>query len=302
MANFLAPILNDQQVDANGDPLSGGTVEVYFAGTSTAATTYSDQGGLAPNTWPIVLNTLGVNSQGAVWITGGIAYKYVIKDAAGVVQRTIDNISGINDAAVNIDQWVVFQAPPSYVSSVSFSLVGDQTPTFQVGRRIKTQNTGGTIYSTITNAVYSTGITTITVVNDSGVLDSGLSQVAYGLISAQSSSLQGPWIQVLGSPTASTGTFTSAQYVLKYSVVAKTAYLNVVVTILTNGTASGRIIVPLPFSVAAESTIAGRESQATGNACTGTINTNQLNIFKYDNSYPGGTGYRIALNGVVEVA
>lgn len=191
MAQFLAPIINSQQEDSNGAPLSGGTIEVYLAGTSTPATTYSDKAGAVPNTWPIVLNTLGVNNQGAVWLTGGASYKYVIKNSLGVVQRTIDNVSGINDTAVTTDQWIVFQGTPTYVSATSFTLAGDQTQTFQINRRIKTANTGGTITSTITNSVYSSPNTTVTVRNDSGVLDSGLSQVSYGIISVQNSSVTG---------------------------------------------------------------------------------------------------------------
>lgn len=184
MAQFLAPLINTQQFDANGDPLSGGLIEVYLAGSSTPATTTSDKAGVVPNSWPIVLNTLGLNTQGAVWITGGAAYKYVIKNAAGVTLRTIDNISGINDTTVAIDQWIPYQGTPTYVSATSFTIAGDQTQVFQVARRLKTQNTGGLVYSTIVSSSYSAPNTTITVANDSGVLDAGLSQVSYGVISA----------------------------------------------------------------------------------------------------------------------
>lgn len=189
MSQFLAPILNEQQMDANGDPLSGGLIEVYLAGSSTPATTTSDKAGAVPNSWPIVLNTLGLNTQGAVWITGGAAYKYVIKNAAGVTLRTIDNISGINDTTVAIDQWIPYQGTPTYVSATSFTIAGDQTQVFQVARRLKTQNTGGLVYSTIVSSSYSAPNTTITVANDSGVLDSGLSQVSYGILSAQDTSM-----------------------------------------------------------------------------------------------------------------
>lgn len=208
MALYLAPIINSQQEDANGDPLTGGTIEVYFAGTSTAANTYSDQAGANPNTWPIVLNTIGVNNQGAVWLTGGFAYKFVIKNAAGVTQRTIDNVSGVNDTTISMDQWVLFQAAPTYVSATSFTVVGDQTQVFQPRRRVKTTNTGGAVYSTVISAAYSAPNTTVTVRNDSGVLDSGLSQVFYGLISAQNSSVTGLLLNV--QRFTSNGTYTAA--------------------------------------------------------------------------------------------
>lgn len=192
MAQFLAPLINEQQMDANGDPLVGGFIEVYLAGSSTPATTYSDKAGLVPNTWPIELNTLGVNTQGAVWITGGALYKFVIKNASMVTLRTIDNISGMNDSTVATDQWIPYQADPTYISATSFSVAGDQTPTFQVNRRVRTTNTGGTVYSTIKTSTYVAPNTTITVANDSGTLDAGLSSVSYGLISPQNSSLVAP--------------------------------------------------------------------------------------------------------------
>lgn len=210
MANFLAPIINDQQEDANGAPLSGGVIEVYLAGSSTPATTYSDQEGDA-NTWPIVLNTLGVNNQGAVWLTGGAAYKFVIKSATGIVQRTIDNVSGVNDTAVAADQWVVYQGTPTYVSATSFTVEGDQTSIFQTGRRLRTENTGGTVYSTIVSSAYSAPNTTVTVLNTSGDLDAGLSMVSYGLVSIVDSSVSGLLlgarvISVTGTYTATPGT------------------------------------------------------------------------------------------------
>lgn len=194
MAQFLAPLINEQQMDANGAPLVGGFIEVYLAGSSTPATTYSDKAGATPNTWPIELNTLGVNEQGAVWLTGGALYKFVIKNASLVTQRTIDNISGINDTTVSIDQWVVYQAAPTYIGATSFSVAGDQTGIFQAGRRVKSQNTGGVSYGTIISSVYSAPNTTITLSNTSGTLDSGLSQVSYGLISSANASVRPPGI------------------------------------------------------------------------------------------------------------
>lgn len=193
MAKFLAPLLNEQQIDDNGDPLVGGFVYVYLAGSSTPAATYSDQAGLVSNTWPIELDTLGLNNQGAVWITGGFAYKFVFKNAAGVTLRTIDNISGINDASASSDQWVVFQGTPTYVSASSFTVPGDQTFTFTSGTRVMTTNTGGIVYGTVTSSAYSSPSTTVAIATDAGVLDSGLSSVSTGSTTATNSSIPGTY-------------------------------------------------------------------------------------------------------------
>ena len=121
-----------------------------------------------------------------------MSYKFVLTsptdtDPPVASTRTIDNVSGVNDTTVTSDQWVAGPTP-TFVSTTSFTLVGDQTSTFHVGRRVKTTNSGGTIYSRITVSAF-TALTTITVVNDSGVLDSGLSAVSYGLLSATNPSI-----------------------------------------------------------------------------------------------------------------
>lgn len=191
MALNLSPIANDAPfLDANGNPLSGGLLYTYTAGSTTAQTTYTDSTGNTQNANPIVLNSNGYPSNGSsvvgVWLTAGVSYKFVLKTSGGTTVWTRDQISGINDTNVTQDQWASGPTP-TYVSATSFTLSGDQTSTFHVGRRIKTTNSGGTIYSTITSSTYGAS-TTIVVANDSGTLDSGLSAVSYGLMSAANTS------------------------------------------------------------------------------------------------------------------
>jgi hypothetical protein len=189
MPLYFSPVGNDQTFDANGDPLTGGQIETYIAGSSTPLATFTDDTGSTPQSNPIILNSLGYPTLGAVWLTGGQSYKFVIKDAMGVTLRTIDNISGVNDASVSQSEWVVSGLTPTYINATSFSVPGDQTTVFQINRRLRTTNTSGFIYSTITDSVFAAGITTVTVANDSGVLDAGLSVVEYALLSADNDSV-----------------------------------------------------------------------------------------------------------------
>lgn len=190
MPFFLSAIGNEQQFNANGSPLSGGKINTYAAGTTTRVATYTDKAGATEHANPIILNTLGLPAN-PIWLKGGVSYKFVITDSADVVQRTVDDITGTNDPAVasSVDQWVLFTAVPTFISATSFSLAGDQTNTFQVGRRVKSANTGGAGHHTITASTFAATITTVTVTNDSLVLDAGLSAVSYGLLSALSNSL-----------------------------------------------------------------------------------------------------------------
>lgn len=130
MPFFISPIGNSQIIDANGNPLNGGFLETYLAGTSTPRTTYTTQAGNVAQGAVMTLGSLGYPENGAVWMQGGIALKFIVKNAAGVVQSTFDNISGIGDADASPSEWVLFDAAPTYVSATSFTLVGDQTNTF----------------------------------------------------------------------------------------------------------------------------------------------------------------------------
>lgn len=184
MAVYLSPIGNNQVMDSNGAPLVGGYWEVYLAGTTTPRTTYTSNTGLVPQPAQITLDASG-RPANPIWITGGVPVKFRLSNSAAEVLLTIDNVSGINDptAVTTTNEWIVYSGTPTYINATSFSFLGDQTGTFQVGRRIKTANTAGVRYSTISASVFG-AVTTITVVNDSGTLDSGLSEVSYGILSA----------------------------------------------------------------------------------------------------------------------
>ena len=208
---FLSPIGNSQTIDENGNPLVGGTIETYLAGTSTPATTYTSEDGGTAQGPVITLNSLGLPTLGPVWMAPGAPLKFIFKTAAGVVLRTFDNIVGIGDVSFVSSEWQAYAGDPTYISATSFSVVGDQRGVFQVNRRIYTQNTGGTVYSTILTSNFSAVATAITLANDSGALDSGLSVVYYSTLSAENTSVPGNFAKLnspalTGTPTAPTAT------------------------------------------------------------------------------------------------
>jgi hypothetical protein len=171
---------------ATGLPAVGNQLFFYVAGSvNTKQNTYTNSTGLSANTNPVILNALGEPST-ELWFTSGQSYKVVYAPSTDTDPPTspiwtIDNVRGINDTSVTIDQWVSSGITPTYVGATSFTLPGDQTSTFQVGRRIKATVTAGTAYGIITASTYA-ALTTVTVVNDSTPLDSGLSAVSYGLL------------------------------------------------------------------------------------------------------------------------
>ena len=192
MAVKLAPNPRQQFEDANGNPYVGAKLFTYAAGSTTKQTTYTDNIGLTANTNPIILDSAGRTPYG-VWLTAGLTYKFVLApstdtDPPSSPIFTEDFITGVNDSTTTVSQWTSPLGTPTYISATQFSMVGDQRIGFQVGRRLKFTVTAGTVYGRVTVSAY-TSLTTITVVLDSGALDSGLSAVEYGVLTPASHSI-----------------------------------------------------------------------------------------------------------------
>jgi len=204
MSVFLSPIGNTQQFDDNGNPLVGGWWSTFAAGTTTPITTFTSSTGLVAQPANILLDA-GGRPANPIWLTGGLAVKFQLFSAAAVLLETWDDVTGVGDStAAASSEWVPYSPVASFVSATSFAVAGNQTNVFTVGRRVRTQNTGGTIYGTIVSSVFAAS-TTVTVVNDAGVLDTGLSAVAFGLLASVSSSIPAnldPITSINGGPLA----------------------------------------------------------------------------------------------------
>jgi hypothetical protein len=90
-----------QFFDNNGQPLSGGKIYTYAAGTTTPQATYTSALGIQPHSNPIVLDSAGRVPGGEIWLTDGLVYKFVIETSTGGLIGTYDNITGVNSNFVN---------------------------------------------------------------------------------------------------------------------------------------------------------------------------------------------------------
>lgn len=70
-----------------GQPLAGGRLYTFLAGTSTPKVTYADQAGTVPNTNPVVLDARG---EALIYWSG--AYKVELRDASNNLIWTVDNV------------------------------------------------------------------------------------------------------------------------------------------------------------------------------------------------------------------
>lgn len=115
----LSPVPRIQFLDPNAKPLAGGFLFTFAAGTTTPQNTYTTSAGNVPSTNPIVLDAGGFAN---VWLTNGLAYKFVLEDAQGVIQYTQDNITaqGLQDGSSIDLTKVLFN--PGWAGTVSIQL------------------------------------------------------------------------------------------------------------------------------------------------------------------------------------
>lgn len=85
-----------QFFDNNGDPLTGGKLYSYTAGTTTPKATYTTSTGAVANPNPIILDAAG-RTPDEIWLEVGVQYKFILKTSADVTIGTYDNLPPIND-------------------------------------------------------------------------------------------------------------------------------------------------------------------------------------------------------------
>lgn len=93
MSVSLSPLAGAgwQFLDDSGNPLTGGLLYVYQAGTTTPVTTYTSSSGTVANTNPVVLDAAGrVPEQ--IWLDTAYTYKFVLKNSVGSTVWTKDNV------------------------------------------------------------------------------------------------------------------------------------------------------------------------------------------------------------------
>lgn len=71
----LSPVPVQRFYDNNGNPLVGGNLFTYIAGTTTKQSTFTDSTGATPNANPTILDYRG---EARIWIPPNVAYKYVL--------------------------------------------------------------------------------------------------------------------------------------------------------------------------------------------------------------------------------
>lgn len=89
-----------QLFDNFGDPLTGGKIFTYEAGTTTPFPTYTSSTGTTAHTNPIILDAAGRVPGGEIWLDSAQSCKFVVKTSTNVLIATYDNVGGSFNATI----------------------------------------------------------------------------------------------------------------------------------------------------------------------------------------------------------
>lgn len=193
--------------------------------------------------------------------------------------------SGVNDSARQVmaairewyetAEWINLGYTPTYIGATSFSVTGDKTTTFQVGRRVKAYGTTPfTIYGTIATSVYAS-VTTVTVTWDSGSLDGTLSKVWVGISSVTNPSIYASAIS--GLTAAITAAAPSAPFIDSTAIIKGSGDATKLFRIEADGisTATTRVMTVPDYDFTVSS-LAGTETLTNKTLTSPTINSGAL--------------------------
>lgn len=150
-------------LDSNGAPLVGGKIYTYIAGTTTPQATYTNAGGLTPNSNPVILDSAGYAD---IWIVG--SYKIVVHDSADNLISSTDNITGFTTGATGA----------SFLDG-AFTLQNSSDPTKQVVFNLAAIGSGDTVQIGVPNGNFTLVSTSLPQVWTAAQVEA-VSMITYG--------------------------------------------------------------------------------------------------------------------------
>lgn len=184
---ILLPDPHPQFFDVNGNPLAGGKVFTFLAGTAISQVTYTDSTASTVNTNPVILDSGGfpscAGSSCGIYLTNGISYRIVVQNSLGVQQWVADNVKLVNSAQVGgANTQVQYNCAGAFCGSPNFTWNnGSQTLTVTS----LVVNSGGTLSGSFGgNPVFTGTVTFSGTVNFAAIVASSLTSTCANPASA----------------------------------------------------------------------------------------------------------------------
>lgn len=179
----ISPTPKLQFLDANGNPLSYGLLYTYVGGTTAPLATYTTAAQTTANTNPIVLDSRG---QADVWLLAGYTYKFVLQNASGVTQYTVDQVTAAGTMSTQNANSVAITGGSISGISLSGTITGDVVGnvTGNVVGNVTGSISGGTVSGSSYNGGQLAGNRNVIVNGDMSISQRGTSWTGVGAANA----------------------------------------------------------------------------------------------------------------------
>lgn len=277
--------------DSSGQPLAGGKVYTYSAGTTSPKTTWQDSGKVTPQANPVILD-----AQGKKLVFADGAYKFRIDDANDVTQYTLDNLQFAKYSGSATYAGATTGSSNAYVATLSpalLSLANGAKITFEANHT----NTGAATLN-----VNGLGAIELAHANDTpfaaNEVVSGNTYTAVYEASTNAWLVENPqvpvwtsWTPTLSASGSMTYTSTSITYA-KYIQIGKLVYFKVFFTGTVGGTPSNGLNFTIPVTANADGVTGAVRVRDNGASAGGILfsnSTTQLGVSRYNvASYTAG--------------
>lgn len=229
-------------------------------------------------------------------------------NAASASGTALDNISGLSGTGFLTRTGAGAYAFQSTTNGITLGNLAQQSANTVVGNSVGA--TGNVVAIAMPNC--STSVSALTWTSgtgftcNAGLITASTVSSTYATTAAMTTAIAAvtPTVVTSYTPvvTASAGTFTTTSASGRYYVIGKLVYFEAAVTITTVGTASGNVLVTLPFATntsGGATTFAGAETVVTGKMVKGLVSANStaLVLSYYDNTSTIAAGAVIVISG-----
>ncbi len=248
---YLAPGVfgaGGQMFTSGGLPLDEGLVYTSIAGGTTPAATYTTSAGNIQNANPIELNADG-RFPDEVWLEEGVSYRFTLRDSAGNLIGTYDNLRGVNDIGLYTTAYTrTFLLADSAATARDILVLGDTDDVqFKDITSVGDVDVSGALSvggnTSVDGSLASDGLLDISAAT-AGQIQFPATQNSSSNANTLDDYEEGTWTPSLG------GNATYVEQVGRYTKIGRMVFLYCRVQVNTIGTGSAQQISGVPFQPA----------------------------------------------------
>lgn len=216
-----------------------------------------------------------------------------------VDERGYDSVVGIDTAALESaikTGWNPINATLTYASATTMNINADLTGLIPRFAKLRWKQGGAYKYAYVRTLTAT--LLTIRAGTDYSVANSAITDVSWS-VADPAVGFPMKFNYATGGVRSAYGTVGSATCTGTFVINGGIMEVYATVTITSNGTASGNVIIDLPITVNVRGFGVGRESAIQGTPLHCEAFGNDLLIRKYDGNYPGADGYVLCCHATV---